>query len=292
MCYVWGSAPNQTSPRAHTYYVDAVQSNNAPTASHPTHRRSLDRVNKAPLQPATVCFSTAVKPGAGQIKARSGSPAGTVFYGAYGEGDKPLLLGSVAMDRADDWQPAGPGLWATAPVRFTRRGVSADLNAATWSLHQEGGAACTMRSPAGGYRLECQSSGAKGNHLQLSVGGIHVREGQSYELVFRAQCSKPFIPAAIGVMKSDRPWTAYAPAIMRCPEIGGELAECSVGFQAAATAADGRITLYLGGALPAGATFEWQPGKLYRVESNQPAGLSVDVGNIIFDHGAAVGVKR
>ena len=30
-----------------------------------------------------------------------------------------------------------------------------------------------MTSPAGGYRLECQSPGAKGNHLQLSVGGIY-----------------------------------------------------------------------------------------------------------------------
>ena len=70
---------------------------------------------------------------------------------------------------------------------------------------------------------------------------------------------------------------------------GGVLA---LGFQAATTADDGRITLYLGGALPAGATFQWQPGKLYRVDSDQPVRLSIDVGNIIFDHGPAVGVKR
>ena len=283
--------PNVAAAR--TYYVDAVQGNDARDGLSPDAAwRSLDRVNKAALRPGDRVLLRRGGTWRGQIKAQSGSPAGAVFYGAYGEGEKPLLLGSLARDRADDWQSAGAGLWATAPARFARRGVAAELDKAAWSLHHEGGAACTMRAQAGGYRLECRSAGTKGNHLQLSVGGLHVRQGESYELVFGARCSKPFTPASIGVMKSERPWTAYATAMIRCPEIGAKMEEYSVGFQSAATADDGRITLYLGGVLPAGATFDWQPGKLYRVESNQPAGLSTDEGNIIFDHGAAVGVKR
>jgi hypothetical protein len=195
------------------------------------------------------------------------------------------------MNRAEDWQPAGPGIWATAPVRFERREVCADLRKSRWSLYHEGDAACTMAPLADGYRLECQSAGARGNYLQLSVGGLHFREGQYYQFTFRASCSKPCTPGTLGVMKADRPWTAYA-APMHLPEIGPEAKEYSLEFQAITTADDGRLTLFLGGALPAGATFDWQPGKLYRAECNQPVALSVDVGNIIFDQGAAVGVKK
>ena len=93
-------------------------------------------------------------------------------------------------------------------------------------------------------------------------------------------------------MKPDRPWTAYASSIQPLPEIGGDATEYAVDFQATTTASDGRITLYLGGSLSAGATFDWQPGKLYRMQCNQPVPLSVDVGNVIFDHGAAVGAKK
>jgi hypothetical protein len=142
------------------------------------------------------------------------------------------------------------------------------------------------------YRLECTSPGRQGNHLQLSVGGLRFRDGEYYQFTFRARCSHPFAPKAIGVMKTDRPWTAYASSIQHLPEIGAEATEYTVDFRATTTASDGRITLFLGGSLPAGATFDWQPDKLYRMQCNQPVPLSVDVGNVIFDHGAAVGAKK
>ena len=127
LCLGLGAEPSSTA--AHTYYVDAVRGNDVRDGLSPDAAwRSLDRVNKAVLQPGERVLFRRGQTWRGQIKAQSGSPAGAVLYGAYGDGDKPLLLGSVAMDRADDWQPAGPGLWATAPVRFTRRG-----SAPTWT---------------------------------------------------------------------------------------------------------------------------------------------------------------
>ena len=286
-------AAGQEDATVRTYHVDATRGDDARDGLSPAAAwRSLNRVNKATLKPGDRVLFRRGETWRGQLMSQSGSPSGAVTYGAYGEGDKPLLLGSLAMDRPEDWQPVGAGTWATAPIRFERREVSADLGKSRWSLHHEGGAACTMTPQAGGYGLECKSAGVQGNALQLSAGGLHVREGEYYEFVFRARCSKPFTPKSIVVMQAGRPWTPYTASSVRLPEIGREMTEYSLGFQAIATASDGRMTLYLGGALPAGATFEWRPGKLYRAECSQPVPLSVDVGNIVFDHGAAVGVKK
>jgi hypothetical protein len=63
-------------------------------------------------------------------------------------------------------------------------------------------------------------------------------------------------------------------------------------FRSDRTADDARLTLFLGGSLPAGATLDWQPGKLHRADCNQSIPLSVDVGNVVFDDGAAVGGKK
>jgi hypothetical protein len=288
-----GDFVGQPGTTIHTYHVDATRGDDARDGLSPgTAWRSLTRVNKARLQPGDHVLFRRGETWHGQLIPQSGGEAGAITYGAFGEGDKPALLGSLAMNCVPDWQPAGPGIWATAPIRFDQREVCADLGKSRWSLHHEGDATCAMTPLAGGYRLECKSPGARGNYLQLSVDGLHVHEGEYYQFTFHASCSKPFTPEAMRVMKADRPWTAYASPIKHLPEIGIEATEYALEFQAVTTADDGRLTLYLGGLLPAGATLDWQPNMLYRAECNQPVPLSVDVGNIIFDHGAAVGVKK
>ena len=45
------------------------------------------------------------------IDSPDGASGAPVFWGAYGEGPAPRLLGSVSASRTDDWTPAGDGLW-------------------------------------------------------------------------------------------------------------------------------------------------------------------------------------
>ncbi len=52
----------------------------------------------------------------GQLIPRSGNARGVVTYGAYGEGPKPVFLGSVPADRPTDWERVGEHLWATPPA--------------------------------------------------------------------------------------------------------------------------------------------------------------------------------
>jgi hypothetical protein len=122
-----GDSAGQQGATAHTYYVDATRGDDARDALSPAAAwRSLNRVNKAALQPGDRVLFRRGETWRGQLMPQSGSPAGAITYGVFGRGDKPLLLGSLARDRAEDWQPAGPGIWATAPIRSDRREVSAD----------------------------------------------------------------------------------------------------------------------------------------------------------------------
>jgi hypothetical protein len=307
MCFavlmgIAGTFAVAATEEARTYYVDAARGNDAHDGLTPeTAWQSLMHVSRAALGRGDRVLFRRGEAWRGQLVPQSGAEGRPITYGAYGEGEKPLLLGSVCMSRPEDWQPAGDGAWATAPVRFEPKETLADLSHNGWSLHREGGAACTItrvraesEDPNGAahYRLACEAPGKRQNHLQLSAGGLSVREGEYYLFTYRARCSLPFTPAAVVLMRSGPPWTAYAAPVTALTQIGQDWAEHTAQFQARHTADDARLTFFLGGSLPAGAVLEFQPGTLVRAECNQPIPLSADVGNIIFDHGAAVGVKK
>ena len=47
-----------------------------------------------------------------------GDEAGYITYGAYGNGDKPLLLCSVNTSKPGDWVHEGRNIWATTPPKL------------------------------------------------------------------------------------------------------------------------------------------------------------------------------
>ncbi|MBP7935594.1 MAG: right-handed parallel beta-helix repeat-containing protein [Phycisphaerae bacterium] len=204
----------------------------------------------------------------------------------------------MAADHPEDWQPAGEHLWDTKPLRFEPVGNQTDLPQQRWSLHHEGGASCDLardKQDADGkttLRLTCRKPGTRSNHLQLFISGLAVQEGEYYLVSFQAQATKPFTPASVALMKQDSPWTSYASPETDPPTIGTTWAEYTIRFRVTTTAADARITVFLGGALPADSTLLVKPGRLTQARCNQSMPLSVDVGNIIFDHGKTTGVKK
>lgn len=314
------TADHNTETAGRNFYVDAAEGNDQDDGLAPERAwQSLERVNRAELAPGDSVLFRRGHSWRGQLIPQSGAAGAPITYGAYGEGDKPLLLGSAPANRSGDWQPAGSELWATAAVAFELSERVDELGSRRWSRHQEGGAECAVehvappsenRPPAdstgqgetdsggGGaaetpwYRLSCSHEGTRRNHIQFSASGIRVVDSNHYVLRFRARCSKPFTPGAIAVMKSVPPWTGYARPVVALPEIGCDWQQYEVGFRADHTADDARITFFLGAALPAGATLELQPLDFSPATCNQPIPLSVDVGNIIFDHGAKTGVKK
>ena len=282
-----------------TFHVDAAQGDDARDGLAPDKAwRSLSKVNRAPLAPGDRVLFRRGQTWRGQLIPQSGDASGVITYGAFGEGEKPVLLGSVAADRTEDWLPAGEGIWTTAPLRFESVGAATEVAPGRWTLHQEGGAACALKSEkdasagASILHLACRQPGTRANHIQLSVSGLTVQEGDYYLLTFRARASRSFAPAGLSLMKSGAPWTSYAKTETALPVLGTNWTEHTIRFQSRQSASDARLTLFLGGALPAETSLFLGPARLTEARCNQPLPLSVDVGNIIFDHGPSTGVKK
>ena len=279
---------------ARTFHVHATRGNDANDGLKPESPwQTLAKVNAAALKPGDTVRFCRGQTWRGQLVPRSGDATGPITYTTYGDGPKPLLLGSASRSSADDWRHEGGNIWATLPVRFIKGALVKDTSKAAWSTHREAGAKVeTTREQGGVYRLACAHSGSRSNHIQLSVSDFAVEVGKAYELAFRARCTRPFTVAGIALMKGSRPWTSYGSSRQASTRIGEEWRDHAIRFQATHTAADARITLFLGGALPAGATLSLEAGELREVRCNQERPLDVDVGNIVFDHGTATGVKK
>jgi len=103
-------------PTNATYYVSSSKGDDqADGRSTQTAWRTLARVNVAAFQPGDTILFERGNLWRGQLQARSGAVGRPVIYGAYGNGDKPILQGSVAKDTPDDWLKGGNNLWATRP---------------------------------------------------------------------------------------------------------------------------------------------------------------------------------
>ncbi len=261
--------------------------------------RSLDKVNAAELRPGDKALFKCGDTWRGQLVPQSGKEGEPVTYGAYGDGDKPLLLGSVSRSESRDWRHQDGNIWSTAKPIFAELEPLNDFVAQPWSVYTEDGAKVkTTKVPAEAQgplpvtQIECAHSGTKGNHIQLYNGNVAVHEGDYFEFAFRVRCTKPFTIRSGSLSKQTTPWTSYGGFSVREIAVDPEWTACTARFEATQTANDGRITIYLGGVLPAGATFYFQPVSWKRLQCNEAESLSLDVGNIIFDHGKSVGVKK
>ncbi len=284
--------PSTAEAAGRTFFVATSGSDANDGLSQRSPWRSLDKVNAAALEPGDKVFFKRGDTWRGQLVPQSGKEGSPITYGAFGKGEKPLLLGSVSCNDSRDWHHEGGSVWATAKPAFTELEPLGNFAAVKWNVHAEGGAKVRTTKADGAFELECASSGSKGNHIQFYGCGISVREGDYFTLAFRARSTKPFTIRSIGLSMQGAPWTSYGRRNPTGIEVGSEWADCTARFKATKTAGDGRITFHLGGALPAGATLCLQPVSWKRLRCNEADLLSVDVGNVIFDHGKSVGVKQ
>lgn len=286
------------------FHVAANGDDNADGLTPGSAWRSLRKINGAELKPGDRVLFRRGDEWRGQLVPKSGREGAPVTYAAFGTGEKPLLLGSVSRNEEKAWHDEGGGVWSTPKPVWVELGSWEGFAARPWSIHTEEGAkvkttrmqgASAGAAESGGaqalWRLDGESSGSKGNHIQLSTAGLEVREGECYALTFRARCTKPFAIAGVRLMKNGPPYTSYGGGNARPIEVGADWRDFTVRFEGTMSAPDGRITLFLGGALPAGASFDFAPVSWKRVECGDWGLLPVDVGNIVFDHRQA-GVKK
>lgn len=279
------------------YYVSCSDGHDQADGRTPqTAWRTLARVNAAASQPGDMILFQRDDVWRGQLHPRSGAAGRPVTYGAYGQGAKPILQGSVARDTPAAWIQAANHLWTTRPPTFTDGVVCADLSRVKWALHTEGGAAASLSGPEGlppVYCLECRAQGARPNHIQLFASPVPVSADQLMVFHFRARSSQPVtLRGTAALITSSAPWTAYGhetgPALL----VETNWTDLAVYFKVGHAAPDGRLNFSLGADWPVGVTLWFQPGQMCQTVCNGEEPLDVDIGNIIFDHGLACGVKK
>ncbi len=261
--------------------------------------KSLARVNAAVLRPGDTVRFKRGETWRGQLVARSGREGAVITYAAYGEGAKPMLLGSVNRSDPRNWQRQGGHIWATAKLDFREPAPPDDFAKAPWSVYAESGAELRTATIPPAHRaespvlnVECVSGGTAANHIQVSKSGLQIKQGDCYEFAFRVRCSKSFTITNINLMKAAAPWTSYEDGTSPEIQVGRDWTGGVVRFRATRSDDDARITIFLGGMLPAGSLFSFQPLSWKRHPGTNSDELEIDVGNIVFDHGKSVGVKK
>ncbi len=284
-----------------TYYV-SNQGNDDNDGRSPTKPwRTIARVKAQAFKPGDVVLLERGDAWREQLVPSSGSEQGYVRYGAYGTGEKPLLLGSVEKNDPSDWRHEGGNIWATvepaAGGSEVLKNASFEKDAAHWHLYcEKGGEASSARdteahhSAPASYRVHCVKSGGTGSDIQLYTTEMSITRGKLYRLQFYAKATKPFALNMPHLMKSGPPWTGYSsgPRTGRKP-IKSTWQRYVQFHRANVTASDARLTFALGGALPEGATLHVD--SLSFAECADDRALTRDVGNIIFDGEASCGVK-
>jgi len=101
-CTLFGTGRAVESGR--TIFVSATSGQDANDGLTPqTPLRSLARVNAAELRPADRVLFQRGGSWRGQLVSQSGREGAPVTYGAYGQGARPVLLGSISRSQINDW---------------------------------------------------------------------------------------------------------------------------------------------------------------------------------------------
>ncbi len=231
----------------------------------------------------------------GSLDPASGDDTAPITYTSYGEGAKPLILGSRPRSRPEDWVQFGNDIWATRLLKYRQGEELLDLRRSTWHRHQEAGADVKLsHAQADGgtvVRVACRQSGRTSNHVQLWGPKVPVEKGTFLQLSVRARSSIPFRLSALDILQGGAPWTRFASAVV-ARDITTQWQDFEAVFQVSASSTEGNLHINLGGVLPEGALFEFQLGSLHVATPNIDDPLDVDVGNIIFDHGEVCGWKK
>ena len=163
------------------YYIDATDGNDSWTGLAGTYTsgttgpwKTLDKVNSESLSAGDSVLFQRGEIWRGQLQAQSGSAAGDITYGAYGDSSvaKPQILGSVELNSTSDWNDLGSNIWSTDVGTVTTDGSemlgnpSFDTGISDWSFSTSGtGNATGYRdtsvydsSPAG-YSIACTDGG-------------------------------------------------------------------------------------------------------------------------------------
>lgn len=282
---------------AATFYVDSERGDDAAAGTGESAPwKSLDRVNAAPLLPGDRVLFKRGGLWRGQLVPQSGTNGARIVYGAYGSGGaKPVLQGSVARNRPEEWAEVKPGLWSTQPFEPKLEGQIMDLTDSFWNPSFQEGAQGTLKrwNEAGHWfnRLTCANPGAKRHQIQL-WGPLIKELSDCLVLRLRLRATLPFKLDAVEVMRNSPPWTVAARGAAGKTVIGPDWQTVDVLLLQQEAMEAAHLHLSVGGLMATNTVFDFDVLGLWRARIGPCDPIRQDVGILILNHGEKWGVKK
>lgn len=294
-CSIAGAAwADRTVPE--TFYVDSASGNDAAEGTTKSSAwQSLEKVNEAALIPGDQVLFRRGGLWRGAFTPQSGSNGMRIVYGAYGSGEKPIIQGSVARDKTEEWNETAPGIWSTRPFEPELKGQILDLTDSQWSpSFQEIAQGTLKRAQENGHwfnRLTCNASGDKRHQIQ--VWGPELKELEAC-LVFRMRVRStiPFKMDTVEAMKNSPPWTTATAGVVGNKVIGPEWQTIDVLLLQRESMPSAHLHFSVGGTVPTGAVFDFESLGVWRASIEHCDPIAHDVGILIINHGEQWGVKK
>ena len=268
------------------FYLDPAGSDDNDGTSPQTAWRSLERIKYSGLvQPGDRVLFKRGGLWRGHLDAPSGTEGNPVYYGPYGEGEKPTILCSVDLTDPDDWvaPEEGSSIWKTRPagVLESRPLPMAEAN---WHLWIEGEAKGSLEKAdfdgRAGWKLKCQKSGSRGSMMQLIVSPLPVERDREIVLNLRLRASRPFKMRDMIFNKQGKPWNSWAEANPKSVEVTDRWTDAEIRFLCGADDPAARWTFFAGGNIPDDTELDiiLLGAEVRRYDSMR---LGSDIGNII-----------
>jgi len=262
---------------------------------------TIDKVNSFIFQPGDSVFFKAGHTWRGQLKAKSGNLGNIVYYGSYGEGTKPLILGSIDISDESFWQMSQPNIWTTPTFNINENEIisnnSFDTNLSGWIFHTQDDANATgirytdeyFSAPAC-FLVSCGSSGTYPWEIQFANQNLTIQQGKTYVLSFYAKASQDFFLNSVMLMQSDFPYQIYFDGNPETVGLNNDWNYFQIFFTSNIDADDAMINFLLGGIIPENTEVFFDDISFKEIILNTQ--IQTDIGNLIFNNANSFGVKK
>ena len=268
------------------YYLDPAGSDASDGTSPETAWQTLEHIKYSGLvQPGDRVLLKRGGLWRGHLDAPSGTKDNPIYYGPYGEGEKPTIYSSVDLTDPDLWIPPeeGSSIWKTRPALILGS-EPLGMDQARWSLWTEGEAKASLEKTdfdgRTGWTLKCEKSGGRDNAIQLIVSPLPVSRDLEIVMKLRLRASRPFKMRNITLNKREKPWNQWAESNPKTVEVTGEWTDAELHFTCGADDPAARWTFFAGACVPDDTELDIIPLEAYACRYDQMR-LGSDVGNII-----------
>ncbi len=282
------------------YYVDATGGDDGNNGTSPSSAwQTIFRVNNSEFNPGdSILFKRGEVWRERLVVSSSGDSGNYITFGAYGTGNKPLILGSVERNETSDWYEEEANIWSTVDSKDDNEMLdnpSFTENLDGWIFYTGDGATASLSrdteiydSSLAGARIDCVSNNQGHGSIFFYAGDYNITGNEWYILSFRVKGSSTFSLCPPNLVKTGVGSEYYSlrSRLYDIP-IGTEWMTCNLYYLVNTTANDGQVFLGFG-SIPDGESLYIDTLSFQRCDK---APVAADVGCLIFNGGESVGVK-